>query len=444
MIVKSDLNYRGVPELNALTLPGRALRRIRWMLTGTQMRTIETKADYRILPSLGEAPPEYFTPESVVQKLVLEKDGEKNLLREYMFLGNLHDENIERTSAEIFTEDKHISCEPFVPHPRLLQLPRQLNLSYGKIDYVIADGEPFIFDANKTIGMGPTGATEGFGEGMRVMLKAFAEEPPIIWRVSSKSARGSSRTGTGVPRTTRLRWVIRRNLMGRPPVAAAPWEPAAPMRGELPCGPAIWRRSAKRELMPAEDLEGGIRPGNRLAIGVHKATRKAERSAGLHEMRIGSEPLTETGAAEVICGQSDGNKAASRPAAFGGERCAAGEAHGIVGQRRNQAAVYEAARVAVRLRQPESDGYLARRAARIERLPGISEPRFAEMRRVAFGGGELRHATYFPSGGAVRPAFPSRQSLAAPAPSRGQYLVAIAGQAVRPWSKASSPAYALQ
>jgi hypothetical protein len=107
---------------------------------------------------------------------MLEKDGEKNLLREYMFLGNLHYENIERSSAEIITEDEHISCEPFVPHPRLLRLRRQLNLGYGKIDYVMVDGEPFIFDANKTIGMGSKGGSEGFGEGLRVMLKAFAEE----------------------------------------------------------------------------------------------------------------------------------------------------------------------------------------------------------------------------------------------------------------------------
>jgi hypothetical protein len=176
VIVKSDLNYGGVPELNALTLSGRALRRLRRMLAGAQARPIETKADYRIFPSLEAVPPEYFAPDNVVQKLMLEKDGEKNLLREYMFLGNLHYENIERSSAEIITEDEHISCEPFVPHPRLLRLRRQLNLGYGKIDYVMMDGEPFIFDANKTIGMGSKGGTESFGEGLRVMLKAFAEE----------------------------------------------------------------------------------------------------------------------------------------------------------------------------------------------------------------------------------------------------------------------------
>jgi hypothetical protein len=176
VIVKSDLNYGGLPELKALTLPGRALRRLRRAVTGQPARNILTKSDYRIFPSLSDVPPEYFTPDNVVQKLILEKDGEKNLLREYMFLGNLHYENIERSSDEIITEDEHISCEPFVPHPRLLRLRRQLNLGYGKIDYVMVNGEPFVFDVNKTMGMGSKGGTEGFGEGLRVMLNAFAEE----------------------------------------------------------------------------------------------------------------------------------------------------------------------------------------------------------------------------------------------------------------------------
>jgi hypothetical protein len=107
--------------------------------------------------------------------------------------------------------------------------------------------------------------------------------------------------------------------------------------------------------MPAENLEGSVRAGNRLAIGVHKASRKAERSAGLDEVRVGREPLAEPRAAEVVCGQSDGDKSAGRRAAFGGQRGAAGKAHRIVSQRRNQAAMHEPARIAVRLSEPEAD-----------------------------------------------------------------------------------------
>jgi hypothetical protein len=90
----------------------------------------------------------------------------------------------------------------------------------------------------------------------------------------------------------------------------------------------------------------------------------------------------------------------------------------FVRQRRNQAAMHEAARIAVRLSEPEADRDFPRRAARIKRLPGIGEPRFAEMRRVAFGRSEFRHGTDFPPGAPARPAFPSRQSLEASASSQ--------------------------
>jgi len=35
-----------------------------------------------------------------------------------------------------------------------LALREKLHLDYGKIDFVISDGKPFVFDANKTMGLG--------------------------------------------------------------------------------------------------------------------------------------------------------------------------------------------------------------------------------------------------------------------------------------------------
>lgn len=176
VIVKSDLNYGGAPEFADLSLAERALAKAGRMLTRQPDIRILTKADYRVFPSLSDVPQGYFGAGNVVQKLMLEKDGEKNLLREYMFLGNRHFENVERSAGAIITEDEHVSCHPFEPHPRLLNMRRRLKLDYGKIDYVMIDGEPFIFDANKTMGLGDKAGTEDFGEGNRAMLRAFADE----------------------------------------------------------------------------------------------------------------------------------------------------------------------------------------------------------------------------------------------------------------------------
>ncbi|HRK69512.1 MAG TPA: hypothetical protein PKY73_18325, partial [Hyphomonas sp.] len=85
--------------------------------------------------------------------------------------------------------DQHISCMPFTPHPRLIEMRRKLSLDYGKIDYVMVDGAPFIFDANKTMGLGEKIGTDGFGDGLRQMLRAFSGE---IRRVLMNSEEGFS------------------------------------------------------------------------------------------------------------------------------------------------------------------------------------------------------------------------------------------------------------
>lgn len=176
VIVKSDLNYGGVPEYLGLSLVERAWAKAgRLVVPGPSIRIL-TKEDYRIFPRLADVPEGYFGRGNIVQKMLYERAGEKFVLREYLFLGNLHYENIEHSDTLIISEDQHISCMPFTPHPRLIEMRRKLNLDYGKIDYVMVDGAPFIFDANKTMGLGEKIGTDGFGDGLREMLRAFAGE----------------------------------------------------------------------------------------------------------------------------------------------------------------------------------------------------------------------------------------------------------------------------
>lgn len=208
VIVKSDLNYGGAPELASRSLLTRLTHRIARLATRTPRRLIAQKSDYRIFPALSDVPADYFTPDNIVQKLMLEKDGAKNVLREYIFLKSLHYENVEHSLSEIITEDEHISCLPFTPHPRLISLRRRLKLDYGKIDYVMVDGEPFIFDANKTLGLGDYGDSEQFAEDYQTMLKAFAEE---IYRLLNESERRAgpatgSQSGDSEPKARSSRY----------------------------------------------------------------------------------------------------------------------------------------------------------------------------------------------------------------------------------------------
>lgn len=177
VIVKSTLNYGGQPENNSRSLAIRIRTRIERMLGLSSTALIRSKDEYRIYDSVRDVPKRYFSDHHVVQKLMPERDGDKNVLREYVFLGNIHYENIERSTSLIITEDEHISCRQFNPHPRLLEMRQKLNLDYGKLDYTMIDGEPFIFDANKTLGLGDVVDREIAGnEEYKSMLHAFALE----------------------------------------------------------------------------------------------------------------------------------------------------------------------------------------------------------------------------------------------------------------------------
>lgn len=176
VIVKSNLNYGGVPEQSNRSLPERAARRLQHLLKVAPAPLISAKSDYRIFADLADVPREYFNADTVVQKLCLEKDAGQNLLREYIFLGDQHFQNIERSSSAIITDGEHIGCLPFTPHPHLLNVRRRLKLDYGKIDFVMIDGEPFVFDANKTLGTGETEPNQPYLEDFEAMLMAFAEE----------------------------------------------------------------------------------------------------------------------------------------------------------------------------------------------------------------------------------------------------------------------------
>jgi len=48
--------------------------------------------------------------------------------------------------------DRSVSVEQIEPHPEVLRWREELNLDYGKLDYVVPDGEPVLLDVNKTTG----------------------------------------------------------------------------------------------------------------------------------------------------------------------------------------------------------------------------------------------------------------------------------------------------
>jgi hypothetical protein len=161
VIVKSDLNFAGLPERFAAGTAGRVVSRVRRLIARRRgaragIPHFETPSDYRIYDRLADVPDACFAPGIAVEKFVPEMDGAHYCLRIFQFLGD-RTSCVRITAADpIVKTDHKLSREPIDPHPAIVALRASLRFDFGKFDYVERDGEAILLDANKTPGHGPT------------------------------------------------------------------------------------------------------------------------------------------------------------------------------------------------------------------------------------------------------------------------------------------------
>ncbi len=168
VIVKSNLNNAGLPErAYAHRRLDRATLLHRWLDKGRQafspdVLRFNSAQDYRIYDNKSEVPQRYFeTPDLIVERFLPEQAGELFSVRLYQFLGD-------RETCKRFIS-RHpivsaVTCcgrESVEPHPQIVSLRHSLGFEYGKLDYVMVNGEPILLDANKTTGVGPSGVDAG-------------------------------------------------------------------------------------------------------------------------------------------------------------------------------------------------------------------------------------------------------------------------------------------
>jgi hypothetical protein len=150
VIVKSELNYAGVPERRSGSSSYAA----------TALR-IDSPEDYRIYERVDSVPQAIWDdPGLIVEKFVPEMTDGCYGCYAMNFLGDR------------YTCGKVVGPNPIVcgrtqqridrvpPHPEMLKLREQMGFDYGKFDYVIHDGKPILLDANKTVGAGTLPMTE--------------------------------------------------------------------------------------------------------------------------------------------------------------------------------------------------------------------------------------------------------------------------------------------
>jgi len=162
VIVKSNLNYGGAPErvlepdwVERWAPRLRGLRRRAAATLG--MDEISGWEDYRIFEHLEDVPRRWFgRREVVVERFVPELENGLYHYWMYQFLGSRARCSRVGSPEPVFKSDERTTIETGDAHPEALAWRQELEIDYGKIDYVVHEGTPLLLDVNKTTGASTT------------------------------------------------------------------------------------------------------------------------------------------------------------------------------------------------------------------------------------------------------------------------------------------------
>lgn len=154
VIVKADRNCGGGPErrLGERAWPWqRRLNKLRARLPWS-LRATFSGADYRVFDDVRDVPlPARFNPNLVTERFLPERDGDFYCLRTWTFLGSAWTHSLSWSREPVVKARTVVRREDLGDVPeQLLRRRRELGFDYGKFDYVLRDGEPVLFDANRT------------------------------------------------------------------------------------------------------------------------------------------------------------------------------------------------------------------------------------------------------------------------------------------------------
>lgn len=159
VIVKTDSNSRGFTDawLRAPDRPWTFSRRLRRRLARSAkmerrlLGSAESLNTYHVFQSLKHVPRRAFAnPNLVVEKFSPERRGARYILRIFTVFGSFaHVRILEGLDPLVKSWNSDLAEFTEIP-PALEAWRRDFGLDYGKIDFVMRDGEPVIIDANTT------------------------------------------------------------------------------------------------------------------------------------------------------------------------------------------------------------------------------------------------------------------------------------------------------
>ena len=150
VIVKTAQNHAGRPERYLLRKPGGSQEQT----SGHQIK-IDTNSDYKIFSTVSEIPNGVFEdPNLVVERFLPEIHDGRYCIREWMFCGDVSVNCVDLSDSPIISWGTPAPELIQPPPEELRQIRKELRLDYGKLDYVIQDGRPVLYDVNKTTSAG--------------------------------------------------------------------------------------------------------------------------------------------------------------------------------------------------------------------------------------------------------------------------------------------------
>jgi hypothetical protein len=152
VIVKTDLNYSGIPEMNAVEQFRREGRPVD-LAPGP---IVSTTQPYPILRSASEVSADVWNnPGLVVERFLPEQDARGYWLRIWVFFADRERCTRYCGTQTIIKGPNIVAREPAMVPDELRAERERLGFDYGKFDFVVREGKAILLDANKTPGSPP-------------------------------------------------------------------------------------------------------------------------------------------------------------------------------------------------------------------------------------------------------------------------------------------------
>ena len=153
VIIKTDANFGGIPELNYKQLPAKKSVKIGDLKNWAEIAILDPD-NYPILKHKNNIPDAVWNnPNLVVEKFLPESGNGLFFLRYYIFLGDAGWASRFGSKDPIVKFGSMITEDKTIPVPEdMVRLREQLGFDYGRFDYVEHHGKNILLDINKTVG----------------------------------------------------------------------------------------------------------------------------------------------------------------------------------------------------------------------------------------------------------------------------------------------------